>query len=305
MSATISPSAKKPYSVAHICEVWGVPRSTYYDWKQRQTTEPRPAPQKPGPKTGLDDAELLVRIRGILTEAEALGLRGEGHRKVWARLRRKGTNTTKRRVLRLMRENELLAPTRVGRRRGPRTHDGDLHTDRPDAMWGTDGTQVALLNGQLVWVFLAVDHCTGECIGVHASATGTRFEAIEPIRQGINEFIGPVDRGVADGLVIRHDHGSQYMSHFFQDELKFLGATSSPSFVASPQGNGIAERFVRTLKEQLLWVDTFDTVEALLAALQAFRAQYNASWLVQRHGHRSPAEVRAGFKPSTAAQEAA
>jgi transposase InsO family protein len=120
-------------------------------------------------------------------------------------------------------------------------------------MWGTDGTQVALRSGLLCWVFLAIDHCTAECIGVHASLSGSRFEALEPLRQGVREFLGPIDRGVASGLAIRHDHGSQYMSRAFQEEIAFLGMRSSPSYVGQPEGNGVAERFVRTLKEQLLW----------------------------------------------------
>src|SRR5690348_17943459 len=61
------------------------------------------------------------------------------------------------------------------------------------------------------------------------------------------------------GLSVRHDHGSQYMSDAFQKELEFLGAESSPAFVRAPEGNGCAERFIRTLKENLLWVRTFDT----------------------------------------------
>lgn len=305
MSATRSPSADKPYPVARICEVWGVPRATYYDWRARKKAAPSSTPRgKPGPKTGLTDADVLAGVRAVLEQLEKLGLRGEGHRKVWARLRRAGVRTSKRRVLRIMRENGLLAPTRVGRPRGPRVPDGDLHTDIPNTMWGTDATQVILRSGLLVWVFLAVEHGTAELVGVHASRSGTRYEALEPIRKGISELIGPVEAGVAEGLTIRHDHGSQYMSHHFQAELTFLGAKTSPSFVAQPEGNGIAERMVRTLKEQLLWVETFETVDELLAALQRFRATYNASWLVARHGHRSPSEVRARLT-SSSRQEAA
>lgn len=293
MSATRSPSANKPYPVARICSAWEVPRATFYDWRARSTSPPSATPTKRGPTGGRTDADLLAAIREVLAAAEQLGIRGEGHRKVHARLRHRGIRSSLRRVLRIMRENALLAPTRVGRPRGPRNHDGTIHTERPNVMWGTDATQVALLSGRLVWVFLAVDHCTAECIGVHASLGGTRFEALEPIRQGIRELVGPIGAGVADGLSIRHDHGSQYMSHAFQEEIAFLGAKSSPSYVAQPEGNGVAERFVRTLKEQLLWVEAFDTVEDLRAALQRFRERYNATWLVARHGHRTPSEVRA------------
>jgi transposase InsO family protein len=57
---------------------------------------------------------------------------------------------------------------------------------------------------------------------------------------------------VASGLAMRHDLGSPYLSHDFQAEIKFLGIESSPAFVRAPEGNGCAERFIRTLKEPLL-----------------------------------------------------
>jgi len=60
---------------------------------------------------------------------------------------------------------------------------------------------------------------------------------------------------------LRHDNGSQYTAEAFQDELRFLGAQPSPSFFRSPEGNGCAERFIRTLKAQLLWVRIFSPWE--------------------------------------------
>ena len=71
------------------------------------------------------------------------------------------------------------------------------------------------------------------------------------------------------------------------------GDRSFASFVRQPEGNGVAERFIRTLKENLLWVRTFDTIEELRAALVKFATRYNETWLVARHGYRTPAQVRA------------
>jgi hypothetical protein len=62
--------------------------------------------------------------------------------------------------------------------------------------------------------------------------------------------------------------------------------------VRAPEGNGCAERFIRTLKENLLWVRSFDTVEELRATLLEFRDTYNATWLIERHGFRPPSAVR-------------
>ncbi len=57
-------------------------------------------------------------------------------------------------------------------------------------------------------------------------------------------------------------------------------------------GNGCAERFICTLKENLLWLRTFDTVEELRRVLLEYRKTYTATWLIERHGFRPPSAVR-------------
>ena len=208
--------------------------------------------------------------------------------------------TSKGRVLRLLRTAGLLAPTRVGRPHGPKAHDGTIIPERPDAMWGTDATTSWTPEG-VATIFIAVAHYTAACVGIHAARRGTRFEALEPLRQGIRAHFGAYSEQVAAGLALRHDHGSQFMSDPFQAELRFLGITSSPAFVREPEGNGCAERFIRTLKEPLLWVEQFATVEDLRQALLAFRERYNREWLIARHGHRSPTAVREAFATEVAA----
>jgi len=233
-----------------------------------------------------------VKLGRELPGLEASPFPGEGYRKVWARLRHGGLRTSPRRVLRLMRTHHLLAPTRQGHAHGPKAHDGTIIPAQVDTMWGTDMTATYTCEDGQVAIFIAVDHCSAECVGIHAAKQGTRFEALEPIRQGVRIAFGAFGQDIAQGLVLRHDHGSQYMSHVFQEELRFLGIASSPAFVREPEGNGCAERFIRTLKENLLWLKTFDTVEELRLALHAFQRQYNETWLIGRHGYKAPAQVR-------------
>jgi transposase InsO family protein len=270
-----------------VTEEWEIPRSAVYAaWKRAHGREPQ---GKRGPRTEHSDTELTALIRADLAASPFVG---EGHRKVWARLRVAGVRTSLARVLRLMRAADLLAPSRQVRVLGPRNHEGTIVTRRPDEMWGTDATSTWTVKEGHVTVFVAVDHCTAEGVGIHAAKVGNRFEALEPIRQAVRDRLGAYGQDVARGLKLRHDHGSQYMSDDFQAELTFLGIESSPAFVRAPEGNGCAERFIRTLKEQLLWVRTFDTVEQLRLALHAWLEVYNQRWLIARHGHRSPAQVR-------------
>jgi putative transposase len=286
MSRAVSPSTSRPYGVLRVTRLWGVSRATVYRYCRPPAAIAR---ARPGPSGALPDDELAEEIRALLEDSP---FHGEGYRKVWVRLRFKGVRTAKRRVLRLMREHGLLAPGRVGRPHGPKAHDGTIRTERVDVMWGTDLTSTMTGDGQAS-IFVAVDHCSTECVGIHAARRATRFEALEPIRQGVREQFGAFAEGIASGLRVRHDHGSQFVAHDFQAEIAFLGIASSPAFVREPEGNGCAERFIRTLKENLLWVRRFDTVEELRQALLEFRRCYNQSWVVERHGYRTPAAVRA------------
>jgi transposase InsO family protein len=300
MTRATSPSRQRPYGTARVCRIWGVSRATLYrqrfaDEAANDTTPPR----RRGPLGACSDTDLLALIRAVL---EASPFLGEGYRKVWARLRLLGIRTAARRVRRLMKEHGLLAPHRPAAR-AAHPHDGTIVTKRVDEVWGTDMTQTVTTAEGRAYVFIAVDHCSGEFVGTHASSSASRWEALEPIRQGVTRHFGGVEADTALGLILRHDHGSNYMAEDFQREIRFLGISSSPSFVRQPEGNGVAERAIRTLKEQLLWVRHFATVKDLRQALAEFATLYNATWLRARHGHRTPDQIRAeqlGLAPEAA-----
>ena len=120
---------------------------------------------------------------------------------------------------------------------------GRLGRVRPDVGQRPD------LEGQ-VSIFVAVDYCSAECIGIHAAHRAMRFGALEPFRKGMRACFGAFANAVAVGLELRYDHGSRFVADDFQRELAFLGITSSPAFVREPEGYGCAERFIRTRKEK-------------------------------------------------------
>ncbi len=210
---------------------------------------------------------------------------GEGDRKVWARLRYKGIRTSQARVLRHMRKSGLCAKPCRGPAQGPRAHDGTIVPDGIDEMWGTDMTATLLGTGRQVAVLAAIDHGSADCVGIHAATRGTRFEALQPIRQSVRECFGAIGKDLAAVPIVRHDKGSQYIGHDFQNEVAWRGATSSPSLVRAPEGKGCAERCIRTLKENLLWIGSFETI-------QQFKDDDNEPWPIQRHGPRSPNRFR-------------
>ena len=284
MSRERSPSVGRIYGVALVSRLLRVARATVYRHR-RPATERRCS----GPVGPMPDDELVAAIRSLLAGGP---FRGEGYRKIWARLRFAGIRTSKRRVLRLTREHGLQAPGRVGRPHGPKAHDGTIRTERVDEMWGSDLTSTMTGEGQAS-IFVTVDHGSTECVGIHVARRATRFEALEPLRQAVRACFGAFAKGVANDLKLRHDHGSQFVADDYQRELAFLGIESSPAFVREPEGNGCVERFIRTLKENLLWVRRFDRIEELRQALHQFKDTYNRTWIVERHCYRTPAQVRA------------
>jgi hypothetical protein len=106
-----------------------MPRSTFYH-RRRRAASPRAAAKR-GPRTGYTDQELTGEIAQSIVGPP---FHGEGHRKVWARLRLAGVRTSKRRVLRLIREHGLLAPGRQLPPVEPKRHDGTILTERPNQM---------------------------------------------------------------------------------------------------------------------------------------------------------------------------
>ncbi len=282
----VAASLVRPTALVSVCDELRIPRSTVYARRDGGDSVPL---QKRGPKPLVPDSDLLLAIREVLTDPPFMG---EGYRKVYARLRYRGTRADVERIRLLMREHDLQAPGKPRRTLGPRTHDGTITTMVPDEMWGTDATATMLLDGQQATIFGIYDHCTCELLGIHAALKADRYEAIVPLHQACRASFGGVGKAIASGLKLRHDNGSQFISRAFQAELRFLGMDSSPSFVRAPEGNGCIERFWRTLKEQLLWLHTFANIEDLNQALQEFRDLYNHQWLIERHNHRPPAVVR-------------
>ena len=192
MSGAQSISTRRAYGVQRVCRVWHRARSSVY--ARRQATRSPARCRRRGPIGAAPDDVLVAHIRRVL---EASPFHGEGYRKAWAKLRVAGMRTSKERVRRLMREHDLQAPPRAGHAHGPKAHDGTITTEAPDVMWGTDMTATVTVAEGAAFVFVAVDHCATACIGLHAAKRGNRFEALEPIRQGIRERFGGIGEGVA------------------------------------------------------------------------------------------------------------
>ncbi|TRZ53103.1 IS3 family transposase [bacterium] len=290
MKSEKSESINRPYPMKTILEVAELSSAAYYRKKPAGKEKARP-----GPKPGVSDDVLLVEIRAEILNCVFVD---EGCEKIWKRLRRRGVRASKDRINQLMRDNNLLSVTRPKPERKVNEHTGTIKTELPNLMWGTDGKKFYTLQEGWCWFFGVIDHFNDEMMAWHACKKGDRFAAMEPLRTAVKKTFGTLDRDVCIdiGLFLRTDHGSQYDSNDFQKELKFLGLVYSPAFVRSPECNGIIERFHRTLGEQVLNNQVFESLEQARKAIAEFIENYNRDWLIHRLGLTSPLEFRKEFE---------
>ena len=176
MADTTSPTTGQRYGVVRVCQVWEQPRSSFYAARQAtvegDTTEAPPR-QPRGPKPVVSDAALLAAIKADLARSPWTG---EGHRKVWARLRTlDAIRVSRKRVLRLMRDHALLSPHRA-RARSETEHDRHIITEAPNVMWATDATQITTVQDGKVWLFGVAEHWNAEFLGWHVSDERIRDE---------------------------------------------------------------------------------------------------------------------------------
>jgi transposase InsO family protein len=298
MAKATSPASGQPYGIQRVCQLWGVPRSSFYAAQAPAPDSDTPAtpPARRGPRPAISDKALLAAIRRDLARSPWTG---EGHRKVWARLRvRDAIRVSAKRVLRLMREHALLSPHRA-RQQTETAHDRHIITAAPNVMWATDATQVTTVQDGKVWVFGVVEHWNAEFLGWHITKSGTRFEATQALAMAVRQQFGHLSPDAARGLALRHDHGSNFMADHFQKQARFWGITPSYAFVGEPETNGVIERLFRTLKEQAIDGRVFQTIDEVRDAVRAFAARYNAQWMIEKNRYLSPLDARAARLDTT------
>lgn len=283
----------KPYPKRLIFKVVGYSSSTWYE-------NPTPGTGKRGRKPKHSDEEVLREIKNEIKNSK---FNSEGYIKVKMRMAKRKVNALvagKSRVNRIMRENNLLSPNRRPRKANKREHDGTIITDAPNLMWATDGKKFWIEGLGWHWFFGVIDHFNDEIISWHIAKKGNRFAAMEPVRAAVRKTFGTIDKNICKGmnLQLRSDHGSQYDSADFINEMKFLGLEMSKAFVRSPECNGIIERFHRTLEEQVLQVETFTSLEEAYNGINQFINDYNMDWIFHRLDYCSPVEYREKYAES-------
>jgi transposase InsO family protein len=279
MSATRSQGG---LSIETMCALAGVSRAGYF--RHWHASAPRP-----------EEMALRDRIQRL-----ALPERRHGYRYMTALLRRDGWHVNHKRVLRLMREDNLLAlrrrpfvPVTTNSEHGWRVVPNlarGLELSGLDQLWVADITYIRL--GE-TFAFLAVilDAFSRKAIG-WALAEHLRAElAIEALAMAI------AARRPAPGSVIHHsDRGIQYACGDYATLLARHDIQPSMSRVGNPYDNAKAERFMRTLKEEEVDGSSYRSVSEAKAGIERFiEAVYNRQRLHSALGYLSPEEYEANW----------
>jgi len=220
-----------------------------------------------------------------------------GYRRTWAHLRYvDGLNVNKKRILRLMRNSDLLVKpdsqlkaTRTPGRSKPRP-------ERPNQWWGIDMTKVMVNGFGWMYVVVVLDWYTKKIVGYYAGLQCRGRHWLEALDDAV---IRQFPAGVRDqGLYLMSDNGSQPTSIGFMQACRALDVHQAFTSYNNPKGNADTERVFRTMKEELLWLREWTSPFDLVDALKDWVNYYNHRYLHSALGYKSPIRFEEEYQKS-------
>lgn len=294
MSRTTSQGAAP---VQLLCETFGLSRQAYYAARRAGGTPVAPAARAERFGAWASAAALEPAIRELAGRHP-----GWGVRKIWASLRRGGLVASRKRVWALMRHLGLtLAPPAQRREEAAR---GQVAVADSNRRWATDLTTVWTRQDGVVALVPVVDCGDRAALTCGATRSQEAPAVLAALAESLDDVFGCPER-VPDALELRSDHGPQYTGADCQAlcDRWHLDHTFAP--VGRPTGNAVAERFILTLKTELIWTRDWESLDELQHAVAEWLITYNEHRPHQALGWRTPAEQRAINLGRTALQAAA
>ena len=269
--------------VTRLCQALVLSRATYYRWR---AAEPVSDP----------DVELRAQIQAMAVEMPAYG-----YRRITHELRRQGVVVNHKRVLRLMRKDNLLClRTRSFVRTTDSAHDyvvypnllPELTVSGLDQLWVADITYVRLQH-EFVYLAVLLDAYSRRCIGWALDRYLEAELALAALRMAL------ATRPIRPGLVHHSDRGVQYASHAYTNLLKVHEIQISMSRTGNPYDNAQAESFITTLKYEEVYLFEYQNLAEARGRIGHFIEEvYNAKRLHSALGYRPPVEFERLLVPS-------
>ena len=235
------------------------------------------------------DAELLAAIQALVADLPTYG-----YRRVHALLRRQAEREGRpapnvKRVYRVMKVHGLLLQRHTGGAEA-RRHEGRVAVDVRNTRWCSDGLEIAAENGERVRVAFALDCCDREAMSFVATTGGITGEDVRDLMvAAVEHRFGLVNR-LPSPIEWLTDNGSCYLARETRRFAREIGLTPRTTPLESPQSNGMAEAFVRTLKRDYVRVSPIPDAQSVLRQLPLWLAHYNELHPHRALGYRSPRE---------------
>ncbi|HBY5214943.1 TPA: IS3 family transposase, partial [Klebsiella pneumoniae] len=198
-----------------------------------------------------DDTDVLLRIHHVIGELPTYG-----YRRVWALLRRQAEldgmpAINAKRVYRIMRQNALLLERKTAVPPSKRAHTGKVAVKESNQRWCSDGFEFRCDNGEKLRVTFALDCCDREALHWAVTTGGFDSETVQDVMLGAVErrFGNELPASPVEWLT---DNGSCYRANETRQFARMLGLEPKNTAVRSPESNGIAESFVKTIKRDYI-----------------------------------------------------
>jgi transposase InsO family protein len=239
------------------------------------------ASRKPSLKVVQRNEEVLERIKQLKADHPFWG-----YRRIWAYLHHAEHRlVNKKRIYRLMKEDNLLVDknTRLKAKRTSKTK--KPKPDKPNQWWGIDMTKVLTLVG---WVYITIvlDWYTKKVVGYHMGVQSKACHWLEALHTGVNQQFPQGVRG--QGLKLMSDNGSQPTATMFLAECGQMGIEQAFTAYSNPKGNADTERFMRTMKEECLWLQEWTSPKHVESEVSQWINQYNTEYLHSTLGYMPP-----------------
>jgi putative transposase len=238
------------------------------------------------------DGHLLPRIQQLKAEHPFWG-----YRRIWAYLRYvEQVPVHKKRILRLMREHQLLVQPNL-RLRAKRTPTGSKpRPTKPNEWWGIDMTKVLVQGFGWIYIVVVLDWYTKTIVGYSAGLQCKTHDWLLALDMAVNRQFPEGVRG--QGVSLMSDNGCQPASMAFMQACGLLGIDQAVTSYNNPKGNADTERVMRTLKEECLWLREWTCPFALVRSLEAWFDYDNEQYLHSALGYKPPRQFERDYYAS-------
>ena len=287
--AILAARGERELSIHRLALSFEEPRSTVGRWvRPVRQAEIR---KRRCPVSG--DPLIVSKVREVCLRDR---YRTYGYRRIHAILRREGVHINRKTVLKIMRENGLTQP-KVWRRPKRARRVEKMSPQRPNQSWQIDMTSFQLSSCATLFLVVVIDCFTRQILGWTLSRRCRASEWTAAVRMALDSSgLGSSSLGSrekAKGLTLRSDNGSQPCSRKFVEFLRQHGVKGQYTGYNAPDDNAYVERVIRTIKEEEVWPNNWDTFLEAHEAVESYIRFYNNERLHSALGYITPANAAA------------